>query len=223
MTTRLLAAHPDPAFDWRRVGAMSTTFAAHAAVLALILAPLTPPLRQHVQHVIDVTFVEPPPPIPDVPPPPEPVAPHKPPPLPRVTRPQPRAPVAPVVAEAPSPIVAAPAPVAPPAPASDIGEPTPSASPAGATRQLAYDGALRTSYPKASLRAREQGTVVLRVRVGIDGRVERVEVQRSSGHPRLDAAARDAVLHGRFKPVLENGKAVPAWGIVPIAFQLDRA
>ena len=75
----------------------------------------------------------------------------------------------------------------------------------------------------ASVRSREQGTVVLRVLVDARGSAQRIELVRSSGHVRLDEAARDAVGRARFQPVLRNGEAIPAWGLVPVAFRLDRA
>jgi protein TonB len=51
---------------------------------------------------------------------------------------------------------------------------------------------------------------------------QRVEIAKSSGHTRLDMAARESVLRATFRPVMRNGAAVPAWGLVPIAFRLDR-
>lgn len=219
-----MAAHllrfPSATFDWRRVGAFSTTLAAHGAALALILMPLAAPIERGLQRAIEVTFVEAPP---KTPPPPEP-EPLRKPPRPTAIPPmhsQPRPPAQVAVAQAPSavqaPVATTPAPpIAAPAPAA---EPL---APAGETRRLAYDGELHASYPAASLRAHEQGTVLLRVLVDAQGRVERVEIARSSGHPKLDAAARDAVSKARFKPVLSGGEAIPAWGLVPIEFRLDR-
>jgi protein TonB len=57
----------------------------------------------------------------------------------------------------------------------------------------------------------------------VNGDVQRIEIVRSSGHASLDAAAREAVRAAHFKPVLANGKAVSAWGLVPIEFRLDKA
>lgn len=210
---------PSATFDWRRVGAFSTTLAAHGAALALILMPLAAPIERDLQRAIDVTFVEAPP-APKIPPPPEPEPLRKPPrpsaAPPLRSQPRPSAPVA----EAPSPVQA---PVAPAPPVVvDPAPPTEAVAPAGETRQLAYDGELHARYPAASLRAHEQGTVLLRVLVDAQGRVERVEIARSSGHPKLDAAARDAVSKARFKPVLSDGEPIPAWGLVPIEFRLDR-
>jgi protein TonB len=75
-------------------------------------------------------------------------------------------------------------------------------------------------YPSESRRAREQGLVLLRVLIDESGHVCRVNVYRSSGHPRLDEAARDAVEHALFKPYFEGGVARAAFAVVPIEFSL---
>lgn len=211
--------------DWRRVGAWSSTFATHGLIFALLALPIAAPMLHPSVPRIEPMVV-------DVKPLPPAVLPEPPPPIPRPRTPPVQKHVAPAptsppvtaspIAEAPSPITAPPA-VSPVAPA-DTNPSTEgsTASPAGATQTLAYDGALRPTYPTASARAREQGTVLLRVLVDADGAVQRVEIERSSGHAKLDSAARDAVMRGRFRPVLRDGKAIPAWGLVPIEFRLDR-
>jgi protein TonB len=124
----------------------------------------------------------------------------------------------------PVPIATTPTPVAQvPATVPDTPAIEPATTPAaGETRTLAYDGRLKLRYPPASARQREQGTVVLRVLVDTAGHAQRIEIARSSGHRRLDDAAREAVQGARFIPVLVDGHAQPAWGLVPIAFRLDR-
>jgi protein TonB len=78
-------------------------------------------------------------------------------------------------------------------------------------------------YPRASIRAREQGTVMLLVRVGADGRAGEVNVDVSSGYPRLDTAAVDVVLRRwRFVPARQGDRAVEAWVRVPITFELKQ-
>jgi protein TonB len=93
----------------------------------------------------------------------------------------------------------------------------------GESRILAYAGALKLAYPRAAIRRHAQGTVLLHVLVGTDGVAQKIELSRSSGHRELDDAAREAVRRARFQPVLQDGVAVPAWGLVPIEFRLDRA
>lgn len=77
-----------------------------------------------------------------------------------------------------------------------------------------------TRYPAASKRLREQGTVLLRVVVDATGRASQVNIYRSSGFPRLDAAACEAVRHALFKPYVYEGQAQAALVFVPIEFSL---
>lgn len=140
-------------------------------------------------------------------------------PAPRAVEPAPAH--VPAVAEAPP----APAPVAPaqselppvPAPAS---EPLVVASSAPVFDALYLENP-RPAYPVLSRRLREEGGVVLRVLVSIEGRAARVEIQASSGHERLDAAAREAVARWRFVPARRGDKPVEAWLLIPIAFSLE--
>lgn len=86
--------------------------------------------------------------------------------------------------------------------------------------QVEYLRAPSPQYPPVSKRLHEQGVVVLRVLIDIDGRALRVEVEASSGFERLDAEARNAVQRARFKPWTENGRARQAVVLVPIEFGL---
>jgi protein TonB len=73
-------------------------------------------------------------------------------------------------------------------------------------------------YPRDSQRRREYGTVVLRVLVDSLGRPAQIDVEHSSGHARLDAAARAAVEKFLFRPYEVNGIAQPAQVLIPIGF-----
>ena len=73
-------------------------------------------------------------------------------------------------------------------------------------------------YPPASRAAHEEGLVLLRVLVDEHGRAQTIDVLRSSGHSRLDEAARAAVRRALFKPHVENGVARAALVTVPIEF-----
>lgn len=76
-------------------------------------------------------------------------------------------------------------------------------------------------YPIECRRNHEQGTVVLMLVVGTDGRVLDIAVSRSSGSPRLDSAARDAVRSWRWAPITRNGEPVIVRGVVEIPFVLQ--
>jgi protein TonB len=80
----------------------------------------------------------------------------------------------------------------------------------------------RPHYPAPSRREREQGTVVIRALIEPSGVASQADVQRSSGHERLDEAARVAVLDALFKPYLENGIARAVVVLIPIEFALGR-
>ncbi|MCI0750164.1 MAG: energy transducer TonB [Nevskiales bacterium] len=75
-------------------------------------------------------------------------------------------------------------------------------------------------YPAASKRLGEAGRVLLRVWVDAQGRAERVEVERSSGFPRLDVSAREAVGRWRFVPARQGPAAVAGVVRVPVVFEL---
>ena len=77
-------------------------------------------------------------------------------------------------------------------------------------------------YPPQSRRLREQGVVVLRVIIDERGAASSIEIETSSGHARLDAAARDAVLRAAFRPYLEDGEPRRALVLIPIEFALNR-
>jgi len=75
-------------------------------------------------------------------------------------------------------------------------------------------------YPLEALRRGLEGTVLLRVHVAADGRVAKVEVLDSSGHPILDAAAVRAVSSWQFAPATRGGRPVPAVVRQPVRFSL---
>jgi protein TonB len=76
-------------------------------------------------------------------------------------------------------------------------------------------------YPAAALRAGEQGTVVLRVDVGADGKPTDVQVAERSRSRELDRAAQQAVRGWTFEPALRNGKTVASVVQVPVDFTID--
>lgn len=139
-------------------------------------------------------------------------------------------PVASAPMPAPTPAASAPAAAAPapvqesrPAPAAPVVQQAP---PAVADRgpvtvsSVEYLQPPKPDYPLGAKRAGEQGKVVLRILISDKGLPERVDIQQSAGFPRLDEAARAAALRAVFKPHLEDGRAVPAYVLVPINFAL---
>ncbi|MBB5940969.1 MULTISPECIES: energy transducer TonB [Xanthomonas] len=217
---------PAPSFriDLSRVLAYSTALALHLLAALLLLLPLShvtaPPEPAQVQPRWQQPVV-----VPVTPPPTMPVTEKQ-------TPPQPRTPTAvpvPVPVPTPTPVDSSPvaldtAPSVDPAPSIAA----PSLPPASVSApvegmQLQYLRAPAPPYPRDGLRDRLQGSVLLRVLVGTDGQPLQVSVEKSSGHRVLDQAARDQVLkRWAFKPALQNGTPVQAYGLVPIDFSLDR-
>ena len=78
-------------------------------------------------------------------------------------------------------------------------------------------------YPRASQRQGEAGLVIVRAYVGTGGGAPHsVQLEKSSGHARLDQAALAAVHKARFKPYAEKGQPVEGWALVPIRFELEK-
>jgi protein TonB len=128
-------------------------------------------------------------------------------------------PAAPIV----TPALQTPAPLAPVTTTfSTTGTDTaPAASESSAT--IAYETATRPAYPVQALRAGIQGTVLLKVLVDPNGKPVQVMIERGSGSRVLDDAARGHVLAAwRFHPAIRDGRAIEAWVIVPVRFNLDR-
>ena len=72
-----------------------------------------------------------------------------------------------------------------------------------------------------SKRLNEQGTVLVRVLIGVDGTAQRAEIQQSSSFDRLDQAALATVLKWRYVPGKRAGKPEAMWFTVPIAWVLQ--
>ena len=106
-----------------------------------------------------------------------------------------------------------------PEPTTTTISPTPSTAAAPMIDSVEYVQAPPPVYPRESQRKREHGTVVLRVLVDVLGRPAQIQIERSSGHTRLDTAARDAVAKFLFRPYVVNGVASPAQVLIPIGFE----
>lgn len=76
------------------------------------------------------------------------------------------------------------------------------------------------TYPRSARRRGLQGRLVLRVSIGADGAAGEIEVIESSGHPVLDASARNAVAGWRFTPARRQGAAVTSLIDIPVSFRL---
>lgn len=79
-------------------------------------------------------------------------------------------------------------------------------------------------YPAMDVRLGNEGTVLLRLTVGTDGRVVDAKVVRSSGSDSLDRAAQSWVIgRWRYQPAWRGGVAVPSAVDVAVKFSLKNA
>lgn len=224
-------------FSMGRVLAYSASITFNIAALLALMIPMNPSLVGEVERMapFTITFLEPPPPPPVVLPVEVPVVNKikiadvdiRPPVLksPPVVRPkvdQVRPSPAPPATTEPSAMAFA----ADPSPPGDL---APSLLPAGPVASpgpveevsLGYRSTPLPAYPLQARRMRWEGTVRLKVLVDVDGRPLQVTVVGTSGHRLLDEAARDQVLaKWRFQPAVVGGRAVQAWGQVPVTFKL---
>lgn len=79
----------------------------------------------------------------------------------------------------------------------------------------------KPAYPILSRRLGEQGKVVLRVLIGVDGVAHEVEITQSSGFNRLDRAALATVRQWRYVPGRRGGVPQAMWFDVPVSFVLE--
>ncbi len=138
---------------------------------------------------------------------------------------------------APQPVAQSPAPSPTPAPAADptpapaapaAAAPAATPSPARETMQVSAPKNVPTlqcnfvkpDYPSMSRRRGESGTAYVHFVVGVTGKIESVELQKSSGYPRLDDAALDAMRSTTCRPYIENGQAIRAARTQPYNFGL---
>lgn len=182
--------------------------------------PEQPPPEQPPPPLVPEAAPAPPPPVVKEPPPPPP--PRREPQVRRVpTHPRP-------VRREPEPTPAARAPLAPPVtaptrPAAPAAPPvTAETGPVVPPRPLSEAAGNRPpNYPDSAKQRGEQGRALLRVDVTVEGRAATVSVLRSTGFPRLDQSAVDAVRGWRFIPATRGGRPVAAAAEVPVNFQLS--
>jgi protein TonB len=77
------------------------------------------------------------------------------------------------------------------------------------------------AYPRMSKRMGEQGTVIVRVFIGLQGSAEEAEIRTSSGYDRLDKVALETVQRWRYSPGKRHGTPEAMWFNVPVRFVLE--
>ena len=129
-------------------------------------------------------------------------------------KPAPPKPANPAVATSGSGVATAPPAKSPPSPSSQASE----GAETDELPRVVSNPAPR--YPPDLEAAGITGRVLLRVRVGVDGRAASVRVERSSGTTALDEAALDAVRRWQFIPARRAGKLVARDIGVPVRFTI---
>lgn len=211
----------------RRLLIATSVVLLHVAVLWALQSGL---MRRAVEIIIPgeilSEFISPP-----APPAPQPQTQVAPRPLKQEAKPEVQAaptPPLPTPSPEPAPVLApaAPAPAAQVAITATTVAPAPAAPSAPPRVELpssdaAYLNNPKPSYPALSRRLGEQGKVVVRVLIGIDGTAQQAEIRSSSGYDRLDQAALATVRSWRYVPGKRNGMAEAMWFNVPINFVLE--
>ncbi|ALE54276.1 energy transducer TonB [Paraburkholderia sp. RL17-368-BIF-A] len=210
----------------------------HVALLAVILTLRHDPVQPALESRVMTAQLLPPAPVAApaavqsvAPPPPTPTPPvHS---KPKVQpKPTPKPTPAPLrEAPAPSPVtVAPPEPAAPAAPAAP---PTPAAPAAPAIGRQTMEisapknvshldcNIAKPDYPALSRRRGETGTAYVKFVVGLTGKLENIELKKSSGFSRLDDAALAAAHASACKPYLEDGQPIRAAYTQPYNFNLE--
>jgi protein TonB len=211
----------------------------HVALLTVVMTlrhdPVKPALESHVMTAqllppaplaapVAMQSIAPPPPTPTPPVRTKPKVRPKPTPTPKPT------PVPLPVAAAPSPTPVAASEPTPPAPAAPVAPPAPAAPAIGhqtmeisAPKNVSHldCNIAKPEYPSLSKRRGETGTAYVKFVVGLTGKLENIELKKSSGFSRLDDAALAAVHASACKPYLENGQPIRAAYTQPYDFNLN--
>ena len=214
----------------RVLTATALVAAVHVALLTVILTLRHEPGQPALESRVMTAQLLPPAPL-AAPAAVQSVAPPPPTPAPPV-RSKPKVQPKPAQKPAPAPLREAPAPSPAPVAAAQPAPPTPTAPPAPATppaapaapaigRQTMDIAApknvshldcniAKPDYPALSRRRGETGTAYVKFVVGLTGKLENIELKKSSGFSRLDDAALAAAHASARKPDLEDGKLVRA-------------
>ncbi|HZZ10966.1 MAG TPA: energy transducer TonB [Paraburkholderia sp.] len=222
----------------RAIIAIGAVAAIHIALLAVIMTLRHDPVQPVLESKVMTAQLLAPAPVAApvamqslAPPPPKPTPPvHTKPKL--QPKPTPRPTPTPMpVSNAPSPTpVAAPDPTPPAAPAAPAAPPAQAAPAIGrqtmeiaAPKNVAHleCNIAKPDYPSLSRRRGETGVAFVSFVVGLSGKIESVQLKKSSGFSRLDDAAVAAMHASACKPYLENGQPVRAAYNQPFDFSLS--
>ncbi|OQW77200.1 MAG: hypothetical protein BVN33_02850 [Proteobacteria bacterium ST_bin13] len=86
-----------------------------------------------------------------------------------------------------------------------------------------YRSSFQPAYPPAEQRAERSGFVVVRVLIGIDGRVSAVERVSATSDDFFETTRRTALSKWRFNPATRGGAPVERWRVMRVTFQIEEA
>jgi len=213
-----IAIHLNEPLSPPRIGGIAAAMAMHVAAFMLLMAPMSyvpQPVAESDFSTPVIDVIPPPPPMP--PPPIDPV----------------RKPATEIVPITHTPVATTPVLTPPvaydnagpndeiyvPPQQEIIGEVIP---PPSGPVSLSAEYAPAPNYPALSLRNGEEGTVLLLVSVGADGRPIDATIKKSSGYRDLDRNALKHVLATwRFHPAMFQGNPIPAMALVPVNYKIN--
>jgi len=197
---------------------LTIVFLLHVLIVYALVTGLARKVVDVIKKPIETKIVEEakPPPPPETPPPPPPKLttpppPFIPPPEVQISVPPPPSAITAITTTPPPPV------------ANTAPQPPPVAHVPVRTAPVidAAHNCAKPEYPPASARAEETGTVTLRFFIDEEGHAIKSEVVRSSGHKRLDEAARAALSLCKFKPGTVDNKVVPMSGDLQYVWKLE--
>lgn len=200
-------AYSEPQAPLTRLVGIGFVVLLHAALIYALVTGLAHRAIEVVRVPVVTRIIEETRPSPPEPPPPPLLAPPPP-----ILLPPPE-----VHIETPPPpkstaITLPPKPAAPPPQAAPPPAPAAAAEPVRVMPRLDPQHSAQAEYPPVSRELGEQGTAIVQVLVGVDGRALDAKLLRSSGYDRLDRATLASVKEVyRFVPGTVDGKPQPMW------------
>jgi len=214
-------SYAEPKDSGRHVTGLMIVLLLHAVVIYALVTGLARKVVEVVRNPLETKIVEevkPPPEKPPPPPPPRlaaPPPPYIPPPEVQVQVPVTAPTITAVTTVKPAEPVPPPArPAPPPAPVKPH-------VPLRVAAVVDAKACEKPAYPPASLRANETGIVLLSFLIDVDGTVLESKVERSSGHRRLDEAARNGLGLCKFKPATVDGKQERTWSRIEYEWKIE--
>jgi protein TonB len=197
---------------------LTLVFLLHVLIIYALVTGLARKVVDVIKKPIETKIVEEqkPPPPPETPPPPPPKLNTPPPPF--IPPPEVQ------ISVPPPPTAITQVTTTPPPPVANIAPTPPPTAHVPVRTSPVIDAAhncAKPEYPPASARAEETGTVTLRFLIDTDGHAIKSDVVRSSGHKRLDEAARAALSLCKFKPGTLDGKPVQTTGDIQYVWKLE--